>query len=136
MAHLPDTRHRVADHTAAAVDARLHEDTARRVIHTLHANDIAGRLDDLDTEWHTERALLTNFGLVALAGLVYAATRGRRPWLTAVAAGFMLQHAYQGWCPPLALLRRLGVRTPGEVENERSALLALRDGGANPVSTG
>jgi len=132
-AQLPDTRHRVADHTAAAVDAQLHEATVRRVAHTLHAADITGRLEDLDAEWHTERALLTNFGLVALSGLAYAATRGRRwPWLTAVAAGFMLQHALQGWCPPLAVLRRLGIRTPGEIEDERSALLALRDGGRTP----
>ncbi|WP_407921819.1 hypothetical protein, partial [Corallococcus sp. AB049A] len=27
---------------------------------------------------------------------------------------FLLQHGLQGWCPPLPLLRRLGLRTRGE----------------------
>jgi hypothetical protein len=37
-----------------------------------------------------------------------------------------MQHALQGWCPPLPLLRRLGVRTQQEIERERYALKALR----------
>jgi hypothetical protein len=40
--------------------------------------------------------------------------------------GFLLQHAVQGWCPPLPLLRRLGVRTADEINEERYALKALR----------
>ena len=39
---------------------------------------------------------------------------------------FLLQHALQGWCPPLPLLRRLGVRTQAEIERERYALKAIR----------
>jgi hypothetical protein len=38
---------------------------------------------------------------------------------------FYLQHTLQGWCPPLPLLRRLGFRTPGEIEEERAELEAL-----------
>ena len=41
--------------------------------------------------------------------------------LVAVAA-FLLEHAVQGWCPPLAVLRRLGVRTAHEIERERRGL--------------
>ena len=37
-----------------------------------------------------------------------------------------LQHAVQGWCPPLAVWRRLGVRTQSEIDEERYALKALR----------
>jgi hypothetical protein len=43
-----------------------------------------------------------------------------------VVTGFLLQHALQGWCPPLPVLRRLGVRTAREIERERTALKALR----------
>lgn len=39
---------------------------------------------------------------------------------------FLLLHATQGWCPPLPLFRRLGVRTRGEIEKEKFALRFLR----------
>ena len=40
--------------------------------------------------------------------------------------GFLLQHAVQGWCPPVPVFRRLGVRTQTEIDEERYALKALR----------
>jgi hypothetical protein len=38
----------------------------------------------------------------------------------------LLQHAVQGWCPPIPILRRLGFRTADEINRERYALKALR----------
>jgi hypothetical protein len=35
----------------------------------------------------------------------------------------VLQHAMQGWCPPVPLLRRLGIRTRNEIDREKYALL-------------
>jgi hypothetical protein len=51
-----------------------------------------------------------------------------RRWalLPAIAAGFMMQHVLQGWCPPLPILRRMGFRTAAEIDRERYALKALR----------
>lgn len=46
--------------------------------------------------------------------------------LPALVAGFLLQHALQGWRPPAPLFRRLGIRTAGEIAEERDALKALR----------
>lgn len=46
--------------------------------------------------------------------------------LPTAVAGFLLQHAVQGWCPPMPVFRRLGVRTATEIEEERYALKALR----------
>jgi hypothetical protein len=59
--------------------------------------------------------------------LVLSVARGRK-WLllTLVVQGFFMQHALQGWCPPLPVLRRLGFRTQYEIERERYALKALR----------
>jgi hypothetical protein len=49
---------------------------------------------------------------------------GRRwLWVPATVLGFLLLHATQGWCPPLPVLRAKGVRTRGEIERERIALL-------------
>ena len=39
---------------------------------------------------------------------------------------FLFQHAIQGWCPPVPILRRLGFRTSYEIEEERVALKVLR----------
>jgi len=54
-------------------------------------------------------------------------TLGRR-WLVlpALVSGFLLQHALQGWCPPVPVLRRLGFRTMAEIDRERYALKTLR----------
>lgn len=43
-----------------------------------------------------------------------------------VVGGFLLQHALQGWCPPLPIFRRYGVRTQTEIDYERYALKAVR----------
>jgi hypothetical protein len=53
---------------------------------------------------------------------------GRSRWflLPAAASGFLLQHAVQGWCPPIPVLRRLGFRTSFEIDQERQALKLLR----------
>jgi hypothetical protein len=39
---------------------------------------------------------------------------------------FLFQHAIQGWCPPVPILRRMGFRTAHEIEQERNALKAIR----------
>ncbi len=45
--------------------------------------------------------------------------------LPAIVTGFLFQHAIQGWCPPLPVLRRRGFRTAEEINQERYALKAL-----------
>lgn len=39
---------------------------------------------------------------------------------------FFLQHAIQGWCPPLPIFRKLGYRTKEEINKEKYALKLLR----------
>src|SRR3954464_5398169 len=39
---------------------------------------------------------------------------------------FLFQHAVQGWCPPVPILRRKGVRTRREIDAEKYALKAVR----------
>jgi hypothetical protein len=43
-----------------------------------------------------------------------------------VVGSFLLQHAIQGWCPPLPVFRRLVYRTQSEIDYERYALKSLR----------
>jgi hypothetical protein len=46
--------------------------------------------------------------------------------LPALVLAFLFQHAVQGWCPPIALFRRLGARTRKEIDVEKYALKFLR----------
>lgn len=83
------------------------------------------RLKELETEWDMERVLQTNAASLALSGLALSLRDRRWLWLPAGVFGFLLQHALQGWCPPLSLLRRLGIRTQREIDREVHALLSL-----------
>ena len=94
--------------------------------HRARPQEIPARLAELDREWDIERALQANAAAVSLAGLGLAALVDRRLMVIPVAvAGFLMQHAIRGWCPPVPLLRRLGFRTAREICEERSGLQRL-----------
>ncbi len=88
---------------------------------------IERRLRELDHEWDIERVLEANAALISLLGLGFGTFIHRR-WYTlpALVGTYLLQHAVQGWCPPVPVFRRLGIRTATEIDHERYALKALR----------
>lgn len=89
--------------------------------------EISRRIVELDREWDIERWLATNASLFAFTGLTLGVLRNRA-WLMlpAVVLPFLFQHAVQGWCPPLSVFRRLGVRSRREIDREKFALKAMR----------
>jgi hypothetical protein len=88
---------------------------------------ISRHIDALSREWDVERYLQMNAGIVSLSGVVLGAMVSRRFLvLPAVVFGFFFQHATQGWCPPLPVFRKMGVRTRHEINQEKYALKALR----------
>ena len=114
------------------LDVRIYEEAGVPVYDA--AAYRARRLAELDREWDIERCLETTAASLALVGTALGATVNRRWYALPAAVGaFLMQHALQGWCPPLPLLRRLGVRTADEINQERYALKALR-GDFAPVS--
>lgn len=126
---LPSTTERVAQHTSDHVNQQICLRTEENVARVAAAGPaaIAGRLEDLDREWDIERTLEANAATAVLVGLTLGATVDRKWFIfPAVVAGFLLQHAVQGWCPPLPVFRRYGFRTQSEIEQERYALKALR----------
>jgi hypothetical protein len=134
---LPNTAARVPRHTSAKLNRVIErgiEESVRR--HAGHPERIDRRLAELDQEWDIERTLEANAATIAFAGMVLGATVDRR-WLALPMAitAFLLQHALQGWCPPVPVLRRLGFRTMREIDTERFALKALR-GDFGPLSPG
>ena len=85
------------------------------------------RLKELDKEWDMEKVLEANAASFSLAGLFMGALLHKKWYIfPAVIAAFLLQHALQGWCPPLPFFRRLGIRTRREIDEERTALKTLR----------
>jgi len=126
---VPSTVDRVPKHTAGPVNKQIRDQTRRNVERYASAGNAAinRRLVELEQEWDIERTLEANAAIAALVGLTLGATVDRR-WFVfpAVVAGFLLQHAVQGWCPPMPVFRRLGIRTSYEIDQERYALKALR----------
>jgi hypothetical protein len=119
------TAERVSSNTDPEINARIWQNTEEhmREVAAAGRGAIERRLRELDEEWDIERYVETMAPTFTLLGLTLGLTRDRR-WLIVpfVVQSFFLQHALQGWCPPIPLLRRLGVRTIQEIERERCCL--------------
>lgn len=126
---LTKSAHRAESATPDSINERNRQKTVESIARTLAGGPkaIEARLRELEREWDTERVLETLASSFTLSGLTLGVTVDRR-WLAlpGLVAAFLLQHALQGWCPPLPLIRALGVRTTGEIEEERTALKAAR----------
>lgn len=133
MSIIAPTATRVKKHTAPLVNRRIQLEThARLECIGRRRAAIQRRLDELDQEWDIERTLELNAASLVLAGTVLGLTVNKRFFALPVAVStFLLQHAVQGWCPPLPVLRRLGFRTEREISDERHELLTRleADGG-------
>jgi hypothetical protein len=90
--------------------------------------EISKRIEELDKEWDIERYLEVNMSTIALSGFAASVITKNNYWLIlpAVVLGFFFQHAVQGWCPPLPILRKLHIRTRKEIEREKYALKFIR----------
>lgn len=126
---LPATTHRVELHTPPKINSAIRERADAEIVRLegASAESIDQRLRALDREWDVERLLQTNASVIVLLGLALGTTVNRKILLLPAGVfGFFAQHALQGWCPPIPVFRRLGVRTQREIERERYALKALR----------
>jgi len=125
----PSTLERVASNTASDINERIRRQTEDNIRSYAAAGPAAidRRLAELDQEWDIERYVETMAPSFTLFGLFLGATVSRK-WLLlpALVQAFFLQHALQGWCPPIPFLRRLGIRTMTEIDQERYALKAIR----------
>ena len=124
----PTQGDRVRANTVPEVNRRIDEQIERNIRHYSGQTkeEIYRRIRELDQEWDFERVLETMASSVSLTGVVLGSTVDRRWYLLPTAVlSFLLLHAIQGWCPPLPILRGLGIRTREEIARERYALKAL-----------
>lgn len=126
---LPPTDDRITRNTSDEVNRQIRHRSWQAVEQASLGGmpAIDRRLQALDREWDIERTLEANAASVSLLGCALGAFVDRRFFVVpALVGGFLLQHALQGWCPPLPLFRRMGVRTSREIEEERAALRGVR----------
>jgi hypothetical protein len=126
---LPPTARRVEMNTDDAVNETIRSRADAEIVRLEGATDeeIEQRLQELEEEWDVERVLQLNASTLMMLGTLLGARVNR--WFLLLPAGvfsFFGQHALQGWCPPIPVFRRLGIRTRREIERERYALKALR----------
>jgi hypothetical protein len=120
---------RVRSHTSSSVNEKIDQKMMAQV--KKYANrsnpEITQRIQELEKEWDTERVLEANASVLAFIGLLLGVFVNQNWfWLPGIVLPFLFQHAVQGWCPPLPVIRRLGVRTPHEIDQEKYVLKALR----------
>jgi hypothetical protein len=106
------------------IDRRIAENV--RFYSDKRPEELSRRIWELEREWDIERILQTMAASFSLTGIVLSLTSDRR-WilLPGVVLSFLLMHSFQGWCPPVPVLRRLGVRTQEEIDRELYALKGL-----------
>lgn len=120
------------DRVRNASSEEINQKIDREILGSIHyyatqdAETISGRILQLDKEWDMERILELNASLIAFGGVMLAAAFSKK-WLVLplLVTGFLARHAIEGWCPPVPVLRKLGIRTQKEIDTERHALLKL-----------
>src|SRR4051812_21025380 len=125
----PSTMEGVPSNTAESINQWIRQSIEENVAeHAPRGREaISQRLSELDNEWDIERLLEANAATVCLLGLALGTFVDKRFYLLPAAVGtFLFQHALQSWGPPVPIFRRLGVRTQGEIDQEKYALKALR----------
>ncbi len=119
---LPPTSQRVYLRTDPLINAEIRNKTLRnlKMLRGCSKEDMTERIRELNLEWDTERVLEANAALLILLSSALG-LRTNKGWflLSGIIGAFMLQHALQGWCPPVPLLRRWGVRTEDEINAEK-----------------
>jgi len=131
-----EPKERVRESTTDAANQSVDNKTLSNIQQFGYAGPdaIKSRLQDLDKEWDIEKTLEVNAASLALTGVLLGAFVNKK-WfvLPGIVSGFLLQHGLQGWCPPLPIFRKLGIRTTREINEERTALKTLRGDFAPPL---
>lgn len=116
---------RVRNHTADKINQKIDQCTKENIQrYSNESRDVVrNRVEKLNDELDIEQALQLTSAANVLVGIGLALTVNKK-WLllSAISSAFLIQHSIQGWCPPLPVFRRLGVRTRDEINAEIDAL--------------
>ncbi|PKM51393.1 MAG: hypothetical protein CVV02_07250 [Firmicutes bacterium HGW-Firmicutes-7] len=126
---LPPTTQRVALRTDPNINSRIRRKTIGYLDMYKDCSNsmLSSRIKTLNYEWDTERFLEANAAAMVLGSSILG-LKFSRCWfvITGMLAYFLLQHALQGWCPPVSIIRKIGIRTAEEINNEKMVLKMMR----------
>lgn len=126
----PPTTKRVPFHTCDCDNVKIRQRTIFNLDDYADGNrfHISQRLTELDFEWDTERVLETNAGAAVLISSLIGYLKSKHCCylMTGSIGFFLLQHALKGWCPSMPIIRKMGIRTEQEINNEKTVLKILR----------
>ncbi|MDK2828351.1 DUF2892 domain-containing protein [Clostridium beijerinckii] len=126
MSILPPTSQRVQLHTKEEINKKIQEKTRENINYykTKSRRQILDRIKELDKEWDIERALETNAAVIIFISSLLAISTKNIWWIIfiGIISAFLLEHALQGWCPPVPIFRRMGIRSSAEIDEEKYSL--------------
>lgn len=127
---LPSTTQRVQNNTNKNVNLQIRDQTLCSLKKYVDSSDnvLSEKIKNLNAEWDIERILEATAASAVLISSILGLKKSQNIWflVPGTIGFFLLQHALQGWCPPLPVLRKLGARTGLEIENEKVVLKMLR----------
>lgn len=135
---LPATTHRVATYTNPEINEMIRDNTLENLLCLEDAEEaeLSKRIRNLNAEWDTERFVEAKAALCVMGCSLFGIAKNKYwSFLTLIAATFLLQHALLGWCPSAPVMRKLGIRTSEEINQEKAVLKLLRKDYAH-VKTG
>lgn len=126
---LPPTSLRVSLHTKDVINRRIQKRTQENIegFKNKSKEDIRRRIEELEREWDIEKALETNASILIVISALLGIAVGGVGWFIfiGIIAAFLLYHALVGWCPPIPVFRRMGIRTSAEIDEEKHQLKRL-----------
>ncbi|MCI1960161.1 MAG: DUF2892 domain-containing protein [Clostridia bacterium] len=126
----PPTTKKEAFYTCSKFNKKIRDDTINCINKYKDCDEltISEKLNNLNYEWDTERVLETNAATVVFLSSVLGLCKRRYCCflLTGIIGICLLNHALFGWCPPLPIIRKMGVRTAEEINNEKTVFKLIR----------
>lgn len=126
---LPATTHRVAAYTNPEINEMIRKNTLENLLclEDAEEEELSKRIRNLNSEWDTERFVEAKAALCVMGCSLFGIAKNKYwSFLSLIAATFLLQHALLGWCPSAPVMRKLGIRSAEEINQEKTVLKMLR----------
>jgi len=126
---LPSTTERVAVYTNPEMNEMIRSMTQENLVcmEDAEEEELTRRIQKLNAEWDMERYVEAKAAM-CIMGCSLLGIAKNKFWslLTLVTGTFLLQHALLGWCPSAPVMRKMGIRTAEEINQEKMVLKMLR----------
>ena len=126
---LPATTQRVAAYTNPEINIMIRNNTLENLMcmEDVEEAELSRRIRSLNSEWDIERFEEAKAAMCVMGCSLFGIAKNKYwSFLTLVAGVFLLQHALLGWCPSAPLMRKMGIRTAEEINQEKTVLKMLR----------